>query len=449
MPMDWAFRLRGRAGRERPRRSCAGTAAAARRVGACVLLAVAGIPLPASSQTPARDADTLRIPAEVLARALQATVLIRTDEGIGAGFFVATNGYLLTNYHVIEGASKAVVETQDGRKFAVQHVCGYSPKTDVAMLKVQAASPQCLTLSDPSSVALDDPVFLIGHPHGHSWTLSKGYIAGKRKEGDRPIIQFSADMSPGNSGGPVVRYDGTVCGMATYLEQRTLRFSDGKYALDPSSVLKFGIAVDAFRSATNSPESQRTFSMAEVAALSNRPRALRLMVPILDITSDRLMALREGLAELRFDTNYAYNPRHRELGSQGAGGRTRVRNYDDFIDAALRLHAASAFLKELVPGATGDRSIDAAIDKWRESIEAAAKVVSHIAESDGAQGALASAQVAKAKKQFNAAIAALRASLSNAETALKAYDGYIHDHIIPPSRITELRQQYERTKAEL
>lgn len=401
--------------------------------------------------TGTKETDGRKIPHDIVTKASRATVLVRTPDGMGAGFFVTTNGYLLTNYHVIEGATKAIVETQDGARFAVQYVCAYSPKIDLAMLKVQGQSFQCLEFSEPTRINLDDSVFIIGHPHGHTWTLTKGYIAGKRREDDRPVIQFSADISPGNSGGPVLLYDGTVCGIATYMERRSIRFSDGNYILDPSSVLKFGIAVDAFQSATKNPDKLPRHTLAQVAEFNGKIRTLRLLAGILDITHERLIALRGGLTQLKFDTNYAYDRTYRELGGnyRVTDSQTIVYNADDFVDAAAGLRAAAVFLRDYIANKTGEEAIDAAVGNWRNCVNAADSSIRFIVAADGAQAGTASARVTGARRQFNGSIIAMASALSSTEKALTQYDKYIFDHIVTPSRVSELRQMYESGKLKL
>ena len=170
--------------------------------------------------------DDIAISKEVISKATRATVVVNTKDGFGSGFLISTNGYLLTNYHVIEGASKAFVEFNNGDKLPVISCITYSPRLDLALLRIAPGDYECLELQSAENVTLGDPLFIIGHPHGHYWTLTKGYLAGKRTENNRPVIQFSADISPGNSGGPVMHLDGKVCGIATYIERQTLNFHD-------------------------------------------------------------------------------------------------------------------------------------------------------------------------------------------------------------------------------
>ena len=238
--------------------------------------------LAASAQTvPEENAGPSK---EIIAKATRATVIVRTKVGHGSGFIISTNGYLLTNYHVIEGAPQAVIEFNDGLKRPVLSALAYSPKTDLALLRIAPGNYECLDLEDPKSITLGDPLFIIGHPHGHWWTLTKGYLAGKRREDGRPVIQFSADISPGNSGGPVMNLAGRVCGIATYIERQKLEFGDGKYVLDPSSVLKFGVAVDAFYGVTNKTFSKQ-YSLAELAAFNQRIHSLNHDCPVLTTTA--------------------------------------------------------------------------------------------------------------------------------------------------------------------
>jgi hypothetical protein len=376
-----------------------------------------------------KETDTGKIPKDVVNKATISTVIVRTPTGHGAGFFITTNGYLLTNYHVIEGATQAVVETKDGGKYPVQYICGYSPKLDIVRLKVKGQNFQCLQLAASSKINLDDSIFIIGHPYGHMWTMTKGYIAGKHREDDRPTIQVSADISPGTSGGPILLYDGTVCGVATCVENRSIRFTDGNYILDPSKVLKFGISVDAFLTATNIQGNER-YTLTQVTEFNSKFRTLRLLAGILEITHERLMDLGKELTRMQFNNEAIY--------------------FDEvnFKSTARRLIAAVEYFNDR-SDKTSEKTIDAAVLALGVSVKAALSSISFIVEADRTQTITISDRVANARKCFNSSIASMTAALSGTEKALKLYDLYIVNPIVQPSRISELRKRYESGQLKL
>ncbi len=143
----------------------------------------------------------------------------------GTGFFISSDGLLVTNFHVIEGAAFASVRTADGQTLFVEGVVAKDEKADLALLKVRAAGRAVLRLAGGAAPRVGTRVFAIGNPQGLTNTLSEGLVSGHRDQiggllagnaGAGPaVIQTSAAISPGSSGGPLMTADGAVVGVTS------------------------------------------------------------------------------------------------------------------------------------------------------------------------------------------------------------------------------------------
>jgi serine protease Do len=132
--------------------------------------------------------------------------------GLGSGVIIDSQGMILTNYHVIEGASEVLVELSDGKQFRAEDVKG-DEQSDLAVLRIKAGhSLPAAALGDSDKLEIGDWVLAIGHPFDLDLTVSSGIISGKARvlpSGHRAdFLQTDAAINPGNSGGPVVNLDG-------------------------------------------------------------------------------------------------------------------------------------------------------------------------------------------------------------------------------------------------
>ncbi len=140
--------------------------------------------------------------------------------GLGSGVIVNPDGYILTNNHVVSGASDVEVFTVDKRKFKAK-VIGTDPLTDVAVLKIDATGLPTLTLGDSSALKVGDVVFAIGQPFGIGETATMGIVSatgrglGQAIERYEDFIQTDAAINPGNSGGALVDLRGNLIGINT------------------------------------------------------------------------------------------------------------------------------------------------------------------------------------------------------------------------------------------
>jgi len=176
-----------------------------------------------------------------------AVVQVRTPSGIGSGFIIHPDGYLITNYHVIEGETEIIIEVYQEEKGALKRVAFEKTRivaldkfADLALLKMETeTSPTkpfpTVLLGDIRSVHVGQPAFAIGSPLGLERTVTEGIVSTKTRafEG-RLFLQTTTQINPGNSGGPLFSHRGEVIGVTNM----KLNFSEG---------LGFAIPVDRLR----------------------------------------------------------------------------------------------------------------------------------------------------------------------------------------------------------
>ena len=152
--------------------------------------------------------------------------------GLGSGVVVTSDGYLLTNHHVIDGASDIRVEFTDGRSFAAKLV-GSDQPSDLALLKIEATNLHPLTLGDSDAVQVGDIVLAVGNPLGIGQTVTSGIVSAKGRStgvGDgsyEDFLQTDAPINHGNSGGALVNTKGELVG----INSQILSVSEGNIGI--------------------------------------------------------------------------------------------------------------------------------------------------------------------------------------------------------------------------
>ena len=141
------------------------------------------------------------------------------ENSLGSGVIVTPDGTILTNNHVIDGATDIKVDLSDKREFQAKLV-GTDPKTDIAVLKIQATDLPTLPIGDSSRLHVGDVVFAIGEPYGLTSTATMGIVSatgrgGLNIEGYEDFIQTDASINPGNSGGAMIDLHGDLVGINT------------------------------------------------------------------------------------------------------------------------------------------------------------------------------------------------------------------------------------------
>jgi serine protease Do len=146
-------------------------------------------------------------------------------QGLGSGFIISADGYILTNNHVVKDADKVEVQLTNGKEFTAK-VIGTDAPTDVAVIKVDANNLPILKLGDSDALQVGEWVVAIGNPFGLTSTLTVGVVSAKGRSGlnieaYEDFIQTDAAINMGNSGGPLLNVDGKVIGINTAIVSQT------------------------------------------------------------------------------------------------------------------------------------------------------------------------------------------------------------------------------------
>ena len=152
----------------------------------------------------------------------------RRADGFGSGFLVSPDGYILTNHHVVEGATKLEVEMNDGNEYDAR-VIGSDPSIDLALIKIDSEGKRFpyVTLGDSESLRVGEWVLAIGNPLGLEYTVTAGVVSAKSRNlaigatlpGVASFIQTDAAINKGNSGGPLLNSSGQVVGINTAISR--------------------------------------------------------------------------------------------------------------------------------------------------------------------------------------------------------------------------------------
>lgn len=134
--------------------------------------------------------------------------------GLGSGFIISADGYLLTNHHVVDGADDIFVTMSDRREFKGKLI-GSDRRTDVALVKIEATGLPSVRIGDPNRTRVGEWVIAIGSPFGLDNTVTAGIVSAKARETGEflPFIQTDVAVNPGNSGGPLINMRGEVIGI--------------------------------------------------------------------------------------------------------------------------------------------------------------------------------------------------------------------------------------------
>nr|WP_227511674.1 Do family serine endopeptidase [Psychrobacter sp. ENNN9_III] len=152
--------------------------------------------------------DRVRIPEQAVTPTI--------EHAYGTAFFVTSNGYMLTNHHVVEGADNITVTLNDRTELDATLI-GSDERSDVAVLKVSGRQFPALPIGDSNLIKVGEPVLAIGSPFGFDYSASAGIVSAKSRSFSRetsvPFIQTDVALNPGNSGGPLFNQRGEVIGI--------------------------------------------------------------------------------------------------------------------------------------------------------------------------------------------------------------------------------------------
>jgi serine protease Do len=152
--------------------------------------------------------------------------------GVGSGFILSADGFVMTNAHVVDGADEVIVTLTDKREFKAR-VIGADKRTDVAVLKIEATGLPAVKIGDASKVRVGEWVMAIGSPFGLDSTVTAGIVSAKQRDtGDYlPFIQTDVAINPGNSGGPLLNMRGEVIGINSQIYSRSGGFQGISFAI--------------------------------------------------------------------------------------------------------------------------------------------------------------------------------------------------------------------------
>jgi serine protease Do len=154
------------------------------------------------------------------------------NSGVGSGFILSADGYVMTNAHVVDDADTIYVTLTDKREFKAKLI-GVDDRTDVAVVKITASNLPTVTIGDSNKVRVGEWVVAIGSPFGLDNTVTAGIVSAKgRDTGDYlPFIQTDVAVNPGNSGGPLINMQGEVIGINSQIYSRTGGFMGISFAI--------------------------------------------------------------------------------------------------------------------------------------------------------------------------------------------------------------------------
>jgi serine protease Do len=152
--------------------------------------------------------------------------------GVGSGFILTSDGLIMTNHHVVEGADEVLVTLTDKREFKAKLI-GSDKRTDVAVVKIDAAGLPAVKLGDVSRLRVGEWVMAIGSPFGLENSVTAGIVSAKQRDtGDYlPFIQTDVAINPGNSGGPLLNMRGEVIGINSQIYSRSGGFMGISFAI--------------------------------------------------------------------------------------------------------------------------------------------------------------------------------------------------------------------------
>ncbi len=155
-----------------------------------------------------------------------------TNRGVGSGFILTADGYVMTNAHVIDGADEVYVTLPDKREFKAK-VIGADKRTDVAVVKIEAAGLPAVKIGDVNRLKVGEWVMAIGSPFGLENTVTAGIVSAKARDTGEflPFIQTDVAINPGNSGGPLINMAGEVVGINSQILSRSGGFMGISFAI--------------------------------------------------------------------------------------------------------------------------------------------------------------------------------------------------------------------------
>ncbi|MBC7703357.1 MAG: DegQ family serine endoprotease [Rhodoferax sp.] len=159
--------------------------------------------------------------------------------GVGSGFILTADGFIMTNAHVVEGADEVLVTLTDDREFKAK-IIGADKRSDVAVVKIEATGLPAVKVGDVNRLKVGEWVMAIGSPFGLKNTVTAGIVSAKQRDtGDYlPFIQTDVAINPGNSGGPLINMRGEVVGVNSQIYSRSGGFMGISFAIPMDEAIR-------------------------------------------------------------------------------------------------------------------------------------------------------------------------------------------------------------------
>ena len=159
--------------------------------------------------------------------------------GLGSGFILTADGYIMTNAHVVDGADEVMVTLTDKREFKAR-IIGADKRTDVAVVKIEASGLPAVKVGDVSRLKVGEWVMAIGSPFGLENSVTAGIVSAKQRDtGDYlPFIQTDVAINPGNSGGPLINMRGEVVGINSQIYSRSGGFMGISFSIPMDEAMR-------------------------------------------------------------------------------------------------------------------------------------------------------------------------------------------------------------------
>jgi serine protease Do len=327
---------------------------------------------------------------------------------MGSGFIISEDGYIVTNNHVVEGADSVLVRLSDRREFEAE-VIGTDPRSDLALLRIDAEDLPLLTIGKAGELEVGEWVLAIGSPFGLDYSVTAGIVSGmgrslptERNENYVPFIQTDVAINPGNSGGPLFNLDGEVVGVNSQIFTRSGGSIGLSFAIPASVVINvvdqlrengrvtrgwFGVTIqdvdknlaESFgldrpmgaliaQVAPDGPADKAglqpgdvivSFNGTEVRTSSDLPHVVGLIKPGTEVSVELVRDRKRRTIEVEVggldaDDSYALN---RQQGGDGYGGRLGLVVEDPQRETLERWGINGGVLvREVVPGSVAARS---------------------------------------------------------------------------------------------
>jgi len=379
---------------------------------------------PVTPPTPAAVTSTEPMqPADLFKRVSPAVVRIDVmneeykQRGQGSGFVVSPDGLIVTNHHVIHLGLRGFVRFGDNRALPVTAILAQDKDKDLAVIKIHGRNmPYVELLPEGEKPNVGDPAFAIGTPSGFTNTLSQGLVSGLREQDDRSVVQTTAEIGSGSSGGPLLDTRGRVIGVNTYVRR----------AQGPGHIvenLNFAVAGEEVHAILNKARAARDRRVTHEGRPLDEQAGADLTRAYEKLGEDQLLdaaGIVKDLAE-RFPDN-----------TQVCLLQARISMRMNFMDDALKAFEAAARLDPNEPEAhLGIGLVHVRNKEWQEAADALRKAVDLVPEDPVAQRILGTAllEVGRTDDALNALKEAVRIDDEDGKAWMRLGEAYLAEEL--------------------